>query len=511
MTAGAYSVQRVRKNLLYFLTGKTLSGIIGFLILMLLVRALTPSDYGFFIVLLALFEVLQLASSIGCYPAAYRYVPELNTHGAEAQLRRFIGILLAIRASTLFFTAVVVSLGASWIFGWLGFENAESVPLFYAIFLLFEGINRYVDQLYDALMLQGYSQVSILMRNGARLCCLLFFVFPSELGTQLTIELWLMVEAGASVFGLAVAGFLLLWALPGRGGHGNIRSQLDLQRLLAYVAPAYGAQLAWLAQGPDVVKMLIARLTDSIQVGAFGFCAALNTMLQRYLPVFLLIGMVRPIFVSAREQGRTHEELVSLASLVLKLNLFLLFPLLSIVALTGNELVVLLSGGAFPNAGAYLTLFVVLLIFQSLHTILGLLAMVQEQGKAMLNAVLWGTVGIIAGLAGSTVFGPLALAVGLILSELIRCLVVYLHLHRTGLTFVTEWHSLGKMAVVSIVSAAISLAGPYWLHMHGNQSIFATLLMMMAFYIGLSFLIKPFIEQERALINRLLPRPFFVF
>lgn len=517
MAAGAYSAQRIRQNLMFFMTGKSLSAIVGFLILMLLVRALSPADYGFFIVLLGLFEVLQLGSNIGCFPAVYRYVPALNLAGHPAHLKKFMARLSAIRLATLLFVAGLMHLLAAPVFGWLGFGQAGKMALFFPLYVLFEGLNRYNDQLFDALMLQGRSQTSALFRNSLRLAGLLTLTWLIEDAGETSLERWFAVECIASGAGFVFTALLLRAALSARtakdGADEAVASGAlpELRRVMDYVMPAYGAQMLWLAQWPDMVKMLIARLADSVQAGAFGFCATLNSMLQRYLPVFLLIGMVRPIFVSAKEKGRTNQELVQLASLVFKLNLFLLCPALVVALFQGDALIALLSGNKFVDAGGYFSAFIVLLMLQSLHMVMSLLAMVMENGKAMLKAMFWGLTGIGAGVAGVPLLGPLSLALGLILSEAIRCCVVQAKLKENQISFTLEWAGLGKMFLASLLSGGILLVVEKITFLGQLWGLLAGLVAMGGSYALLSFLLKPFLLREREKINRVLPRPVFLF
>lgn len=512
MINDAYSSAKIRRSLLHFLTGKMASALLGFMMLLLLVRLLSRQEYGGYIALLAVFELLQLSSNFGCFAAAFRYVPELRANNHLQSLRRLIIQLLLFRGATLGFCALLLAVCAPYFSQWLGMPWMLNALRLYSVVLLFEGFARYTDVLFDSLLLQGYAQISIILRNGLRVLCLLLFATGFLTGTTFDIFVWIIIEALASFSGLVVAIFLLMKSLRTSKSVSESKVFIDYARIWQYSGPAFLAQVLGLAQGIDVVKLLIAKMFDAIQIGAFGFAAAINSMMQRYLPVFLLIGMIRPLFISARERGLSNNDLVGMAALIFKLNLFVLMPMSALIAVIGTPVMDLLSGGKFPEAGVYLFLLILLLMFQTLHSVMGLLALVVEESVFGLLGTLFGLLGIVIGITLSYWMGPLALCVGLIISELLWCLTMQYALLRHNIAFRVDFKSILKL----IFGAGVSAIFVYleWSLVAIDNLTFAVALSVLTgiivFLLTMSIL-KPFLDGERAMINRALPRPLFIW
>lgn len=504
----AYSAVRVRRSLVHFFVGKSASAVVGFVLLLALVRVLEREEYGLYIVLLAALEIIPLASSLGVYPAVNRYSPQLRSTGSGRALARLIAATSIWRLVTLAAACSVYAHVAPQLATALGFVTAGPIFALYAWVILFEGLARFFDVVFESLLMQGVTQISVLLRNGLRLAGLSVLASLGPVG----LHDWVVIEIIASVSACVLAIWLVF-----RHTHAVARSQpgelavLSLARIKAYATPAYLAQLVGVMQGPDVVKLLMAKLAGAVQTGAFGFAAAVGGMLQRYLPVFLLIGMVRPLFVSQHARDANAPRLVELANLVFKLNVFMLAPATMLLAAAGGQIASLLSGGKFPEAGSYLVAFALLLVAQTLHTVLGLIALAVEEGRGNLRGTLFGLGGLAVGLAGYPAYGPLALCGGLIVSELIWCGVMQAALRRHGVYFALDWMGMLKLwGLAGVVSL------PAWmLHADAGQasvmSLIASIVLMVLLYLGMARALRPFSEAERGLINRALPHPVFIW
>lgn len=505
----AYSAGRVQRSFVHFLLGKSATAVIGVALLLTLVRVLEREEYGLLIVLLAALEIVPLASSLGVYPTLNRYVPELRATGRGWALSRLVAATSIWRLATLTVACGLYAMLSVQIARALGFSASSTIFALYAWVILFEGLARFFDVVFESLLMQGATQVSILIRNGSRLAGLIFLMSN---GPVVLLD-WVWVE----IIGSAIACLFAVWFVY-RHVSSMARKQpgekltLSLARIRSYSTPAYLAQLVGLVQGPDIVKLLVAKLAGAVQAGAFGFAAAIGGMLQRYLPVFLLIGMVRPLFVSQHARAANADRLVELANLVFKLNVFVLAPATILFVVAGQQLASSLSGGKFPEAGPFLVAFAVLLVVQTLHTVLGLIALAVEEGRASLHGTLFGLGGLAAGLVAYPQYGPLALCGGLIASELMWCGVMQLALRRHGVRFALDMMGMFKIwGLAGVASAPLWLQQNMGSHAANLTTLLAATILMTLLYLGLARTLRPFSAAERSLINRALPRPVFVW
>lgn len=519
-----YGADQVKRSLSHFIVGKGASAIIGLALLLLLVRVLSPADYGIYIALLALLEITQLGSNFGLFAAAYRYVPELRSKNQGVALFRLLMQLCLGRLITLLIAAILIFYAVQWIVNLVGITGQEQALIMYLVVIVGEGFARYVDVLFDSLLLQGYSQVCILFRNLLRLVGLLILLYRSEF--EMSLIIWIKIEMFASVSGAILSSTQLiryarkikLIATDSSHNHSIFH------KYFSYTGPSYLGQIVFLIYGPDTVKLIITKVLGVMHVGSFGFAAAFVTMLQRYMPMFLLLGMVRPLFVTAQLQPDKDAKLNQLSNMILKLNLFILGPMLAYFIVCGDMLAKILSGGKFPDAGGLMVAFIFLLIIQTWNAVLSLLAIAAENGFSVLNGTILGLVGLALGLCFLPRFGIYSMCFGLITSEFIRCLYMNKVMSTKGVKVNWDWFGLAKILLASLFpieyfyildSIKNNNDTVYLLSnmVNKNDYIFLSVnfITVSFLFLMITYLLKPFTPMERGIINKVLPCPVFVW
>ncbi|MBP6902244.1 MAG: hypothetical protein KBC73_19295 [Burkholderiaceae bacterium] len=511
MSQSPGTVAVAKRSLSHFAIGKAFAALVGIGTLLLLVRSLGRGDYGFYIALFAVFEIVQLAASPGAYAVAFRYLPELRQQGAGLALSKLVGGLSLYRLLTLALVAGIAAAVSEPLSGLLGDERRAVAVRWFALILLFEGMARFIDVQFESLLQQGVAQVSTLCRNGSKFIALLWL---GQVGShEVALDTWLQMEAVTSGVGMLVSCVLMERYRRSR----RREPQADtvpmpmLGRLARFSAPTYLSQVLYLAAGVDMVKVLVNKLIGTAVIGAFGFASALAGTIQRYLPSFLLIGWVRPLFISARSQGKSPQDLVALAGTVIKLNLLMLAPISTVLLVAGDAVVHLLSGGRMADSLVYLHFFMLLLVLQTVRGVVSLLGMTMEVGNGSLVSTCVSLVGIALGLLFYSTAGVWSLCIGLLIAEGSWTLVMVAFLRRRGLRYGLPMIPICKFGVGVIVAWALGsavLAVVPGLHLLWQLLIaaLAALTCLMACAV-----LKPFDAEERGLINRLLPGKFFVW
>lgn len=505
-----YGTERVKQSLGHFVFGKSAAALIGIALLLLVVRALSVKDYAIYIALLAIMEIAQLASNLGLFTAAYRYVPELRLKNQGTALQYLLLRLSGLRLLTLGVVVVFFTIFSLPLAKLLNLHGYETVFSFYGFIILAEGFARYLDILFDSLLLQKYSQLATLLRSGLRLLGLSVLMLINQ---SVTLMAWVEVELVASVTGALCSATLLLnySAKLKKTSPGNIEAKDSLRKSLLFTGSNYLAQLIGLIYGPETTKLLLIKFGDALQIGAFGFAASISAMLQRYLPIFLLLGLVRPLFVTAHETQNSHSRLNSLMNVVLKLNFFVLFPMIAFMLASSNELTNILSGGKFPYSGDFLFIFMVLLVFQTLHMVLGLVTLAIKDGVSGLHGTILGLLGLVSGIVFLPLFGAYSLCAGIVLSEIMWCCYVMFSLTKKGIPMQIDWLGIGKIFTFSFISWLAAKLIQYVFTMPTPTLIIVDMIMVGFIYLFLTFLVKPFTYDERALINKILPKPVFIW
>lgn len=507
---GAFSISRVRRSLLHFLLGKGFGAVLGLLLLLLLVRALSTSDYAFFIASLALLEVGAQLSSVGVLSAAQRYLPESLARGEGRRLRRLAWSLCGWRLASLLVVAGLIYFAAGPLAAASGLRDYGAALRLYALVLVAESLARFLDLVFDSLLLQGFAQVSLLLRSAIRVGGVLWL---SSFGTtQMALHDWIMIDALAAVAACAWGLVALWWFLrreaterPGDAG------PLDVRRYVTFALPSYFAASLFTLSSPSTVKLIAVRLLTPSGYVAFGFASALAATCQRYLPLFLLVGMVRPLFIAARQKSDYAQRLPAMAGLVLKLNIFLLLPVGVFVLVAGESLGRLLTGGLYPEVGSLLPAFVLLLAAQAIRGVVSLMAQAMEDARGPLIGTVLGLLGLGVGVLLISPLGGVGLCLGMVVSELLFVFVTLRSLKRHSIALGFDRGGYVRMFGATAGTAAVVFVTMEMMDSGTVAGLITAAAITCVGYFGTGFFWKPFAAAERDVVNRLLNRNVFVW
>lgn len=504
-----FSTQKVRRSLAHFAIGRVISGLISLTMLVAMVRLLPAADYGVYVTFVALLEIVLLVSNLGAYPFAQRYITEAIFASNKGYLPALAWGSVLYRGLTLAAVVAALIACADALLAFFSIPAPRNALVLYGIAIFGEGTARYIDLLFDSLLEQARTQVCILVRNGARLALVLGAAF---LGARMDISLIAGFEAIAATGGMLFS-LLVLWKFlkPFCQSASAVdgESPFTLARLVRFSMPYYLAQCFTQIYSPDTVKLLVSRLLGILDAAAFGFAHAISFVLQRYLPAQLLIGLIRPVLVSRQVGGTCSSELTRLGNLILKVNHFLLVPIISYFVIVGSEFQEWLSKGKINDASHVLVLLAALLLAQGVHVILSAIAIALEDRRSVLIGTVAAVPGVAFGMLLTRAFGVEGMAYGLWLSELLWCGVTWMLLRRQGFHFEIDWLAWLKFAAAGFAAGLITdLAG---LDATGFPGLTMVALLLGLLYLVACYVLKPFTTRERETINKLLPKPVFVF
>ncbi len=505
-----FSTKKVRKSLFHFALGKVISGLIGLAMLIAMVRLLPATDYGAFVTFVALMEVSLLVSNLGVYPFAQRYI----TEAMAPRYQRFLPVLawgsVGYRALTLALAVGALMLCASGVIAFFAIAAPVNALLLYGVAIFSEGMARYIDLAFDSLLEQARTQICILARNGTRLLLLLgacSLDFPIDIALVASIEA--LSATGGMIFSLFVLwGFLKPFSKD-RNSESTSEMPFQLARLLRFSIPYYLAQCFTQVYSPDMIKLLISRLLGVLDAATFGFAHAISFVLQRYLPAQLLIGLIRPVIVSRQVGGANTDELTRLGNFVLKVNHFLLIPIIAYFVIVGVEFTAWLSKGKIADSSHVLVLLTALLLAQAVHIIFSTIAIALEDRRSVLIATIAAIPGVGFGVLFAQGYGPAGMAAGLWVSELLWCSVTWFLLSKQGFAFRIDWPAWLKLCLGGVMAGGLShnVTG----HLSGPAELLLAAVVLGTTYLVFCYLTKPFNDLERQSINKMLPRPLFVF
>lgn len=408
--------ERVKRSMVSMLFGRVISAIGGIFVLLLLSRLMPQSDYGIYFAVLAIVEICILASNFGLMHAAYRYVSANVDTSGNIYKNGPVWPLVFWRILSLVLAAALLQFLPNSITAKFQIENTHSIMLWVGLILCFEGMARYWEVLFDSMLLQGRSQLTLGLRTLIRLFGVLI-CYLLEIRIEITVVV--AIEVVATFLG-ALVGACLLYSIDNKSTSQQCQTE-PISRMLRFALPAFAAQLIGLIYGPDVLKLILAERAGLEALALFGFAYSLASVVQRYMPANLFAGIFRPMFVAAAQKDRGNEFLGQLIVLSVKLNWILILPAVAIAYWVGEPLLAFISHGRYAESGPLLSLILASLLPMSLHLILGHYCLAIENSMPSLFATIAAIPGLPLAYFLAVSFAENGAAIALVVSEVMWC------------------------------------------------------------------------------------------
>ena len=363
---GVYSRERTLSNAKVFLAGKVGSACLTVVWLAMLVRMLAIEDYAVYVAGIALIEAGLVVSALGVEWLLIRYVPEYVVHGAQASLKLLILRAFALR---IFGGLLVVGLGIGFFHIWpqtISEANAKVLPLL-GLLLLSEACMRLLrDSALESMGQQGLTQFGVMLRTALVIAASYFFYAGDG---RIGVHSVLVIELTASLLVLLYSVVAVHHALGRmnsvRGvGAGENWTAPKFSLLFKSGLNNYASNLINFPLSLQAMILMVSALGGSANATAsFGFMIRILEIMRGYLPALMLMSVLRPRFIGLYAQTHTLVKVAREAALASRLSALTVAPLIGIIALYGDQLLLLASGGKIFSgrwilAGLTLTLMV---------------------------------------------------------------------------------------------------------------------------------------------------------
>ncbi len=472
MGAAPYSRENVRKGIVHYLFGRSLSAVAGFFTIILLVRHMAVTDYAAYTAIFGLTMMAGMLAGLGMERALTRFIPEgLMHHGARA-LGRFIWVTSLIRL--LVMVAIIGMLYLGWPLiaaNFSSFDIARKFPPALGLLLLATAMFQLLSAVMQALVQQKTLTRVLVVQWGGRLGLILLLIAGFA---EITLDqaLWLMAvpdAIGAVILAVVIQRYLV-------GVHERqVQAANQPEPSQAIQSPPPHAWPSWphvrrlaldnygynlLAALPQSSTMIIlaAAFLAAPFVAAYGFYISVLDRLKQYLPLQFMLNLVEPLLIAGYVKDRDFERLCHHSRLLYKFNLLLLMPALAWIAAIAPQLTSLLTGGRFAE---YAWIFPVLLlqialgshatIIQIIINAVGKSKILTVSGCAALAAMGVAIAAVLAtGRVELLVCAPLAY-------ELANNIVAVVALAKTGSRYDPQWRFHCKLIVATVVAYGCAL------------------------------------------------------
>ena len=490
VNARAYSVQRFRLALLQFVGGRVAQAVARALLVLILVRILEIRDFGAYMLIVGAAEMLLQVGSLGILPVAQRYLPQLLTTLSPARLYAFVSVLAVAQAAVL--------AGFAWLlWTWwpvlaplFGMDAAQAEATRFAawLFLVIPAF-RFSTEMLEAMLGQGATARAVMV--FARVAAVLVLIAVKPAVTLTDVLLIDLIAIGACTLFIWWNVRRLLASLhnPQAVGRLPIREMLRFAGHMALVGPMSATA------SPGAIRLVLASGLGLAASGLYAFLQSLERLVSRYLPATLLKNLIRPVLISRYSAQGDNAVLKAGTGLLLKSNLMAVIAGLVFIAVCGDQLVLVMSGGKFPGAGITLLLLYVNMIATSQRGVQEMVMQITGHAK-----MLWIT---------SLVY-PIALLLVWLLADyglnVAVLIVIAGSLAANGLAarvlqqrtnwFRVDWRGMSAIIVPGLVAASAGIALTGWARPFIAASL-AVLVFVLLVRIG-----RPFSTVEIGTVER---------
>lgn len=500
-----YSATRIRHGVAYLVGGKALTALAGFGTFLVLVRGLPVEQFAAYSILFGMVELVDGLTGFGLGQILSRYVPELYVEHRRAALRRLVVSALAARIAVLAIFLGTIHALAPTIAPLIGLADWEWALKAYLAVVMIRVAETTLFGVLESMLLQAVAQL------GFGVVTVLRFVLLAVVSSQGTIDLGqvIVIELVTDLVGCAVmlAG---LWRKMPRTSPDDPVDRKDwvranLRRMLGFGGRGYLQHMLILPFAGSTNRLLVGGALTSAEVALFGFAQSAVDLIDRYMPLNLLAGVIRPVLTARYVRDRRFADLQLAANLIFKVNAVLICLGAVVIAAGGKSMLDALTRGKYiEGVAGLLVLMCALLLAFSLRSILDQLCHALERN----GPLIWGNglmlLSFLPGVALLPVLGIYALPAANLAGAILGCAVLVWRLRRDGFDYRLDLGNLARLLAVSGFAMGAALAAR-WV---GGGWVLAEGVAATAFAVGL-LVARPFgaieIESLRTMAGRRQP------
>lgn len=504
MTDAPYSGANTRRNIVAFLIGKVPNALLTVAILGMFARTLPAEEFGRYVLVMAMVDIVLGTSTLGLDWVLLRYAPVYRLNGCRRGLAQLIGGVVVARCLILLLVALLLASAAPLLAG-IGYALPLPLDLIapFGVLLVIEGGLRILrDNTLEALALQSRLQLVLVARGLTILVSLWIF---TRYGTVEAVDL-LMIEVGAAALGLLLSLAVVTMAVVAMRADDAPWKRPTWRQMRDVALLYYASGIIEYLYSPTFLILLLARFESAAAIGGLGFALRLTDIVRNYLPGMLVFGLVRARMIGAYVKSQNYEELRMWAQFLYKVSLLTLLPVMGLVFIQGEEILALASAGRYAQ---YHLLFAMLCCWLALRLhrlILGVVFNATElmsawAGSSLLSAMVLPVIYFL----GRDWLGVWFVVVALFGNEIIVGVLAVLTLRRRGLEWTVGMHWISRAVLATATGAALAA----WLPRNSLWGLAGAAILLGLSYCACVLLFGVFDKTDRQLVNRSVGRTLF--
>ncbi|MDO9204589.1 lipopolysaccharide biosynthesis protein [Methylotenera sp.] len=453
MHTNPYTQEKALNGAKHYLMGRGAAGIAGFISIILLVRYMDVHNYAAYTALTGLAALCCVLASLGMERVVSRYIPEGRLYHSVTELSRFIWFTSAIRL--LAGLVVMLVLYVSWpvVDRFLTVSEFKFFSIALACLIVAEVMFQHFSTVLQSLVMQKTLTRLLIIQWSGRLMLIAAFVWMKSVITW-EDALWIFAipeMLGIIGFVVVIKRHLLGLSDPDNSGVAG-ENWPNWEKATEVGLHNYGFTL--LAAPPQgyFMKLLTAAYLPVEIVAAYGFFISVAEKIRQYIPLHFFYGLLEPMIIASYLKDRDFSVLSQRCQLLYKSNLLLLVPAIAWVAVAGDPIVAVMTGGKFQGLSWILILVMIQLTIGSHVVLLQLILNSLEKSKLLITASMVALPVLLLAMAVAINTSPIWLLSAPILFSLAMNLYIVFQLAIANHCYKLSWKMLGGVTLSGLLS-----------------------------------------------------------
>lgn len=507
-SSNPYSALHVHRGLRDFIHGRAMSGILSFAVAFLLVRYMSVQEYAAYITLTGVQMLLMPMTNLGLDRTIARYVPEMRLKRSKRDLFRLSWALLALRSAGFLIFSGVIAFFIDDLARLINIESHKKVFVVVWLYAFFFALSIHLRCTLQSLMRQRVIKHAYSLEWIPKVIMIAALVIVY--GHLTAAEALWISAATVGMASLYMAYGLLrhYYELPDQPPQAAESTDMSHKKMARFSIQNYLYLLATLPATAGSSRMLGAAYLPAVQLAAYGFYQTFSSVVQRYLPLQLMMGLIEPVVMGKYAEHKDFKLLNTMVSSLYKFNLFLLLPVIAWLSFAGHDLVVLVTGGKYAEYYWLLVVFVISLILGSHTLVIQMVANAVGKSALLLrsgiisSALFFVTAGFIFVLPG---YALLILAAASLVQPLTRNFYLVRALRKAGQMYKIDWPGILKIIIIAVLAGVtVEFATRSLFGSDTFMYVIASGLLNVGMFFSVSALIKPFHSLERETLQKVM-------
>lgn len=395
-------IEKYRTAVQYTLVFKTISQLVGGVAAILLVRALSETEYGLYHLLYTIIPLIGMISSLGISNTLQRYIPEYYRKGEYRLASTLYRTMSFLRLLSNILILGLVLIFWETISPILKLSSYKNYFMLFTVIIFLDMHRTLLDTCLSSFFLQKYAK---------SIGCL--FPIIRTVGYSLIIiyekNIWYAILTDLAAYTIVFAALQLLYhrKIPKFGGHHQFFSLTEKKRIARY-AFFYNFNEA----GDGLLNsyfdnFIIIMFMNHAAVGAYSFCVTMTVLIGRMLPLRYFMEVLRPALFSTYSVNN-NEDSSQFFQHTIKIHSIFTFPCFFFLLIYGRDLIMVFFQGKFVDHVPVLC--TIFFFFEVMTFPVGLIAQLKEKADIVFYSKLFAVYNLIADIVLINFFGLLGAA-----------------------------------------------------------------------------------------------------